>query len=430
MLDDLLSKRRSVAVIGLGYVGLPLALAFGRAYRVIGYDIDPDKVRALRAGYDPNHEITGTDFESADIQFTTAEDDLAAASFYVVAVPTPVDAHRVPDLDPLRAASRTIARHLHPGDYVVYESTVYPGCTEDDCVPLLEAGSGLRNGADFKVGYSPERINPGDRERALHDIQKIVSAGDAEALEVVAGVYERVIRAGIYRAPSIRVAEAAKVVENTQRDINISFVNELAIICDKLNLDTQEVLDAAATKWNFVRLDPGLVGGHCISVDPYYLLHKAKQVGYDPQVILSGRRINDSMPTFLAKKLVQLLLKSGKILRDSKVLVLGCTFKENVRDIRNSKVFDLIAELRSYHLRVAVSDPHADSAAVERLCGSALIKPRFGAYDAVVVAVGHAAYADLDAAYFTDLCRPPAILMDVKGRYQRAAMRGLEYWRL
>ncbi|MEL7222971.1 MAG: nucleotide sugar dehydrogenase, partial [Bacteroidota bacterium] len=346
MFEALKNKEKSIAVIGLGYVGLPLALELAKQFRVIGFDINEARIAMMRSGHDPSEELEPEAFLDKDITYTTSIEDLKAASFYIVAVPTPVDEHRVPDMTALQKSSESVGKVLDKGDYVVYESTVYPGATEEDCLPILEEFSQLSfANDDFKLGYSPERINPGDKERTIDKILKIVSGSDAEALEEIAKVYGAVITAGIYKASSIKVAEAAKVIENTQRDINISFMNELSIIFDRMNIDTQEVLAAAGTKWNFLRFSPGLVGGHCISVDPYYLLHKSKELGYDPQVILSGRRVNDAMPSFVAKKLVQLLIQKGKSLKNCKVLIQGVTFKEDVADIRNSKVIDLARAL-------------------------------------------------------------------------------------
>ena len=345
---------------------------------------------------DPSREMSQDAFQNADIEFTSSLDVLKQAHFYIVAVPTPVDEHKVPDLKPILGASKTIAKVLKKGDYVIYESTVYPGCTEEDCLPLLEFGSELKLGKDFKLGYSPERINPGDKTRPLESILKIVSGSDPEALEEIANVYNAIIIAGIYKAANIKVAEAAKVIENSQRDLNISFMNELAIIFDLMGIDTQEVLEAAGTKWNFLKFSPGLVGGHCIGVDPYYLLHKSKQLGYDPEVILSGRRINDRMPAFIAKKLVQLLIGKGKNPSECKVLIKGITFKENVADIRNSKVADLYDELKAYSVRVDVNDPYADPKEVKHEYGIEMKEIPDLDYDAIIIAVAHLEFRNLD----------------------------------
>lgn len=430
MYEALKNKEKTISVTGLGYVGLPVALAFARHFRVIGFDINADRVEMMKQGIDPSEELDSSAFEDKDILFTADPGKLKEAHFHVVAVPTPVDEHKVPNLTPVYKASETVGRALKKGDYVIYESTVYPGCTEEDCLPILERESGLKAGRDFKLGYSPERINPGDKERTIEKILKIVSGSDAEALEEIASAYGAIIEAGIYRAPSIKVAEAAKVIENAQRDLNISFVNELAIIFDRLGIDTQEVLEAAATKWNFLKFSPGLVGGHCIGVDPYYLTHKAKQLGYDPQVILSGRRINDGMPGFIAKRLAQMLIQKGKNPSNTKVLVMGITFKENVADIRNSKVADLAKELMQFSINVHITDPHASPNEVAREYNLTLVDSISDDYDAVVVAVNHEEYKSLDMGYFRSITNGGPILMDIKGLYGRPAENGITYWRL
>ncbi|MCB0551042.1 MAG: nucleotide sugar dehydrogenase [Phaeodactylibacter sp.] len=430
MHDSLTNKDKTISVIGLGYVGLPLALAFAGRFRVIGFDINADRVEMMKQGVDPSEELDGSAFEGKDIHFTADPEKLKEAHFHVVAVPTPVDEHKVPNLRPVLSASETVGRILKPGDYVIFESTVYPGCTEEDCLPILERLSGLKAGRDFKLGYSPERINPGDKERTIEKILKIVSGNDTEALEEIAKVYGDIIHAGIYRAPSIKVAEAAKVIENAQRDLNISFVNELAIIFDRLGIDTNEVLEAAATKWNFLKFSPGLVGGHCIGVDPYYLTHKAKQLGYDPQVILSGRRINDGMPGFIAKRLVQMLIQKGKNPSNTKVLVMGMTFKENVADIRNSKVADLAKELMQYSINVHITDPHASPNEVAKEYNLTIVDNISNDYDAVVVAVNHEEYQKLDLNYFRSITNGAPILMDIKALYERPQDDSITYWRL
>ncbi|GAB3984276.1 nucleotide sugar dehydrogenase [Spirosoma terrae] len=430
MFNELIQKEKRIAVVGLGYVGLPIALEFARKFRVIGFDINTDRVSMMQRGEDPSREVSAEAFAGADIVFTADPADLKQAHFFVVTVPTPVDDYKVPDLKPLQRASGAIGRALKPGDYVIYESTVYPGCTEDDCLPILEQHSGLKLGADFKIGYSPERINPGDKHRTLADILKVVSGSDAEALEEIAAVYGSIIRAGIYQAPSIKVAEAAKVIENVQRDLNISLMNELAVIFDKMGIDTHEVLEAAGTKWNFLKFTPGLVGGHCIGIDPYYLLYKARQLGYDPQVIHSGRRVNDGMPTYIATKLVQMLLQRGKNPRQTKVLVMGLTFKENVSDIRNSKVADLVRELMKYAINVHLIDPYASPNEVAEAYRMTLMETPSTHYDAVIVAVAHDAYQSLDIAYFKSLMNGTPILMDLKGLYSTTQDDAIEYWRL
>lgn len=431
MYQQLKNKQKTLAVVGLGYVGLPIALAFARQFRVIGFDINKARIAAMQAQQDPSQELDSSAFEGADIVFTANPDDLKAAHFFVIAVPTDVDAHKVPDLTPLKKASATVGRALKRGDYVIYESTVYPGCTEEDCQPILEQESGLKAGKDFKTGYSPERISPGDKTRTVTDILKIVSGCDEESLENIAQTYGAIIKAGVYKASSIKVAEAAKVIENTQRDLNISLINELAIIFDKMDIDTHEVLAAAATKWNFIPYSPGLVGGHCIGVDPYYLLHKSKQMGYDPQVILSGRRVNDGMPAFVAKRLVQLLTQKGKNLSTCKVLVMGITFKENVADIRNSKVADVVHELMEYSINVHIHDPYASPNEVAHEYRLTLQDEISNGYDAVLVAVGHNEYKAMDAAFFTKIMKDNPILVDIKALYKREDMAPtLTYWRL
>ncbi len=432
MYSELIAKRKKISVTGLGYVGLPLALVFAKKYSVIGFDINEARVEMMKKGIDPSKELEPEAFEGCDILFSSHPEDLRQAHFHIVAVPTPVDSAKVPDLKPVLSASRTLGKVLKKGDYVVYESTVYPGCTEEECLPILEEASGLTLGKDFKLGYSPERINPGDKEHSLEKILKIVSGSDAEALEQIAEVYGSIIHAGIYKASSIKVAEAAKVIENTQRDINISLMNELSMIFDMLGIDTKEVLEAAGTKWNFLKFVPGLVGGHCIGVDPYYLVHKSRQLGYEPKVILSGRSINDNMPAHIAKRLVQKLIKRGKSPQESRVLVMGVTFKENVSDIRNSKVADLVKELMQYSVNVHLVDPHASPNEFAHEYGLTLMDEPSNGYDAVIVAVNHKEYEQHDLSYFKSLMRDQPILLDLKGVYQPAVVRqnGLAYWRL
>lgn len=430
-LNGLGRKEKKISIIGLGYVGLPLALAFAKKFSVIGFDINEERVDMMRRHMDPSEELNAEDFQDTDILFTSHPADLQQAHFHIIAVPTPVDEHKVPDLKPIFSASKTVAAALKPGDFVVYESTVYPGCTEEDCLPILEQGSGLKLGSDFKIGYSPERINPGDKEHTITKILKIVSGSDAEALEVIAQVYGAIIDAGIFRAGSIKVAEAAKVIENTQRDLNISFMNELSIIFDRMGIDTREVLEAAGTKWNFLKFYPGLVGGHCIGVDPYYLVHKSLELGYNPQVILSGRRINDGMPAFVAQRLVQILIQQGKNPGTCKVLVMGVTFKEDVADIRNSKVADLVRELMKFSVSVHITDPHASAGEVAHEYGLSLIDQPSDNYDAVLVAVGHKDYLAYDSHWFKSLMKDKPVLVDLKGLYSKPAPEDeLVYWRL
>lgn len=429
MIESLLNKEAKLAVIGLGYVGLPIALEFARKVSVIGFDINADRIAQMKQGIDPSQELEASAFEGCDIHFTADPAELAEATFFIVAVPTPVDKHNVPNLKPVISASETVGKVLKKGDYVVYESTVYPGCTEEDCIPVLEAQSGLTFRSDFKVGYSPERINPGDKEHTLTKIIKVVSGCDAESLDVVARAYEIVVEAGVHRAASIKVAEAAKIIENTQRDLNIALMNELSKIFDLLDINTFDVLEAAGTKWNFLRFFPGLVGGHCIGVDPYYLTYKASALGYDPEVILSGRRINDDMSTYVAKKTVQKLIKADKHLKDCKVLVMGTTFKENVSDIRNSKVADLIYELKNYSLDVDVVDPFASAEEVADEYGYTLSAEVGSGYDAIIVAVNHAPYVALNEDYFTSISNDNAVFVDIKGVF-RNQIKDMTYWSL
>jgi len=430
MLKDLLAKKKTLSVTGLGYVGLPLALEFARHFRVIGFDINEERVALMRQGIDPSKELDGAAFAKTDIHFTSDPEELKQAHFHIIGVPTDIDEHRVPNLKPLLGASQSVGQALKPGDYVVFESTVYPGCTEEDCLPILERASGLQAGQDFKLGYSPERINPGDKKHTLTNILKVVAGSDAEATADIAAVYGHIIKAGVYQAASIKVAEAAKVIENTQRDINIALMNELAMIFDRLEIDTKEVLEAAGTKWNFLKFSPGLVGGHCIGVDPYYLTHKAQELGFVPQMILSGRKTNEDIPGFIAKRLVQLLLEQRKNPLDARVLVMGLTFKENVADIRNTKVVALIRELEDYRITVDVVDAHADASEVEHEYGIQLLPEPGDNYDAVIVAVQHEEYCTLGPTDFHALMNGTPILMDLKGIYPQAYGEAMTYWRL
>lgn len=418
MYQDLLLKKKKIAVIGLGYVGLPLALEFAKHFSVIGFDINQARIDLMKQGVDPSNELKTSDFEDRDILFTVDAEDLKKAHFYIVAVPTDIDEHKVPNLKPLQNASKVVGKAIKKGDYVVYESTVYPSCTEEDCLPIIDEISSLKAGKDYKYGYSPERINPGDKTRPLTAILKIVSGNDDEALEEISKVYGHIIEAGIYKAQSVKVAEAAKVIENVQRDLNISLMNELSMIFDKMGIDTKAVIEAAGTKWNFNKFFPGLVGGHCIGVDPYYLLHKARQIGYEPQVIAAGRRINDEMPNWVAKKLVQMLIEQGKNPKDCKVLVMGVTFKENVSDVRNSKVANLVYELEDYFIKVDITDPHASAQEVEQEYNLTLIDSVSNDYDAIIVAVAHQEYLKLNTQYFKSILKDKPILMDMKGIYQ------------
>lgn len=429
MFAALKNKEKKIAIVGLGYVGLPLAMGFADKLSVIGYDINEDRLAKLREGIDPNGELESSQWKGKDIEFTSSVDKLKEASFYVIAVPTPIDQHNEPDLTPLLLATRTVASVLDPGDYVVYESTVYPGCTEEDCVPLLEEISGLKCKQDFKVGYSPERINPGDKVHTLQNTVKIVSGCDDEALSEIKQVYGLIIEAGLHQASSIRVAEAAKIIENTQRDVNIALMNELSIIFDRMGINTFDVLEAAGTKWNFLHFYPGLVGGHCIGVDPYYLVHKAKELQYHPKMINSGRFVNDSMGRYIAKKIVKKVLAQGKNILHARVLVMGITFKENVSDIRNSKVVDMVREFMDFGAVVDVVDPYASPLAVEQEYGIELKEQPGKDYDAIVVAVPHKDYILLDENYFISLSNEKAVLGDIKGLY-RHKIKNMAYWSL
>ena len=412
---------KTIAVIGLGYVGLPLAVEFGKSRPVIGFDINAGRIDALRAGHDATLEVSKDELATADqLTFTSDPADLAAASIYIVTVPTPIDAHKRPDLTPLLKASEMIGGVLKRGDIVIYESTVYPGATEEDCVPVLERVSGLTFNVDFFAGYSPERINPGDKLHRLPDILKVTSGSTPEIAEAVDQLYASIITAGTYKAESIRVAEAAKVIENTQRDLNIALVNELAIIFNKMGIDTDAVLKAAGTKWNFLPFRPGLVGGHCIGVDPYYLTHKAEAMGYHPQVILAGRRINDSMGAYVASQLVKAMLKRRVHVDGARVLILGLAFKENCPDVRNTRVVDVVAELRDYGVHVDVHDPWVDAADVQKEYGLALVTtPEPEAYDGVILAVAHDSYREAGAAALRGYGRPGHVFCDLKSVFAR-----------
>jgi UDP-N-acetyl-D-galactosamine dehydrogenase len=429
MYNKLINKEAKLAVIGLGYVGLPIALEFAKKIDVIGFDIKEERVELMRNKIDPSRELSSEDFNGCNIKFTSNIDDLRDANFYIVAVPTPIDDHNQPDLLPVLKASETVGKVMNEGDYVVYESTVYPGATEEDCVPVLEKESGLKYIEQFKVGFSPERINPGDKVNTLTSIVKVSSGCDEESAENIAKVYELVIKAGVHRASSIKVAEASKIIENTQRDINIAFMNELSIIFNRMDINTFEVLEAAGTKWNFLKFFPGLVGGHCIGVDPYYLTHKAKQLGYHAQMINSGRFINDSMGGYVAKQIVKKLVAAGKHIQNSKVLIMGITFKEDVSDIRNSKVVDVYKELLSYGVKVDVVDPYADPEEVKEEYQFEMAKDSAKDYDVVIAAVSHDKYLSLEEKYFKSITTEKALFVDIKGSY-RGQISELEYWSL
>jgi UDP-N-acetyl-D-glucosamine/UDP-N-acetyl-D-galactosamine dehydrogenase len=414
MLTDL--KNARIAVIGLGYVGLPLAVEFGKKRAVIGFDINTARIAALKAGKDSTLEVSSEEFaEAKHLSFSSTMSELSVCNTYIVTVPTPIDEHKQPDLTPLIRASETIGQVLKRGDVVIYESTVYPGATEEDCVPILEKKSGLKFNVDFFAGYSPERINPGDKQHRLPNIRKVTSGSTPEAADFVNDLYSEIITAGTFKAESIRVAEAAKVIENTQRDLNIALINELAIIFNRMGIDTDAVLKAAGTKWNFLPFRPGLVGGHCIGVDPYYLTHKAQSIGYHPEVILAGRRLNDAMGPYVAGQIVKTMLKRGLTVKGARVLVLGLTFKENCPDLRNTKVVDVVRELEDYGIAVDVYDPWIDPAEAQHEYGITPVSaPKIGAYNGIVLAVAHTAFADMGAAAIRAFGKADSVLYDLK----------------
>src|SRR5512133_722641 len=429
MYNKIIKKETKLSVIGLGYVGLPIALEFAKQISVVGFDIKPERVALMKKGIDPSNELTPEAFRNTDIVLTSDPSDLKSASFHIIAVPTPTTKNNLPDLTPVLKASETVGKILKRGDYVVYESTVYPGCTEDDCIPVLERYSELKCGTDFKVGFSPERINPGDTNHTLTKIVKVTSGCDAESAENIAKVYELIIKAGVHRASSIKVAEAAKIIENTQRDINIAFMNEHSIIFNSMGINTYEVLEAAGTKWNFLRFYPGLVGGHCIGVDPYYLSYKAKAMGYHPQMIDSGRFINDSMGGYIGKHTVKKIIAAGKNPTHSRVLIMGITFKEDVTDIRNSKVVDIIKELADFGVKVDVIDPAADYHQVKEEYDLEMIREPHGKYDAIILAVSHKQYKNLDESWFGKHLAEHGLIVDVKGLL-RGKIKEHTYWSL
>lgn len=427
--QDLIDKKAKLAVIGLGYVGLPIALEFAKKISVIGFDINLKRIDMMRNGIDPSKEVKRDDFRDKDIVFTTDLDVLKEARFFIVAVPTPVDKFNVPDLKPVLGASSTIGKVIKQGDYVVFESTVYPGCTEEDCLPVIESISGLRLHTDFKLGYSPERINPGDKKNTLRSVVKIVSGSDIESLEEIAKTYELVVDAGVHRATTIKVAEAAKIVENTQRDLNIALMNELSMIFDKMGINTYDVLEAAGTKWNFLKFSPGLVGGHCIGVDPYYLTHKAEALGYDAKVISASRFINDNMARNVARKVIQHVLRNTPDVNNARVLVKGVTFKENVSDIRNSKIIDTVKEIQSFNITVDVEDPYAEAEEVREEYGLNLVEAGGTDYDAVIIATPHDSYLTLTAKDLYNMTRPSGLIADLKGIFKNKITER-SYWSL
>ena len=426
MYQELVDKKAKLAVIGLGYVGLPIALEFAKRISVIGFDINTKRIEMMRKSQDPSKEVDAKEFEGRDIVFTNNLDVLKEASFFIVAVPTPVDKYNVPDLKPLMGASTTVGKVLKKGDYVVYESTTYPGCTEEDCLPVLEKLSGLKMGTGFKLGYSPERINPGDKKNTLKTVVKVVSGCDVESLDEIAKTYELVVDAGVHRASSIKVAEASKIVENTQRDLNISLMNELSMIFDRMGINTFDVIEAAGTKWNFLKFHPGLVGGHCIGVDPYYLTYKAAALGYDSKVISSSRSINDDMAKYVARKIITHVLRNSN---EPRVLVKGVTFKENVSDIRNSKIVDTVKELLLFNIHVDVEDPYAQGEEVHEEYGLKLCSKEEKDYDAVIITVPHKPYMNLDDDYFKSITKDKAVIADLKGIY-KSKIKSREYWSL
>jgi len=432
--EALASKREKIAVVGLGYVGLPLAVHLSRHFEVVGYDCQPARIDELKAGRDRTLEVSDAEMASAAVSYTDDPQVLGGCRLIIVAVPTPIDEYRIPDLSPLCGASETTGRYLTPGSCVVYESTVYPGATEEVCVPILEKESGLVSGQDFTVGYSPERINPGDKVHTLDKIMKIVSGSDAATAALLENVYGRVVKAGIHVAPTLKVAEAAKVIENTQRDLNIALMNELSMIFDIMGIDTKAVLEAAGTKWNFLPFRPGLVGGHCIGVDPYYLTFKAESVGYHPEMILAGRRINDGMGKYVAERTVKLMIQEGKQINHTRVGVLGITFKEDVPDLRNTRVVDIVAELKDYGIDVLVHDPMADAKEAKDYYGVALKSlDQLAGVDALVMAVAHQPYLTMGMTQLAALCNGSrAVIVDVKSVFDpdAAARQGISYWRL
>lgn len=432
--EKIVSRQEKISLVGLGYVGMPIAVAFARKVNVIGYDLNEDKINLYRSGIDPTNEVGADVIKNTTVDFTSDETRLKEAKFHIVAVPTPVNDDHTPDLTPVEGASSIVGRNLTKGSIVVFESTVYPGVTEDICVPILERESGLKCGVDFKVGYSPERINPGDKVHRLETIRKIVSGMDADTLETVAKVYELVVEAGVHRAPNIKVAEAAKVIENSQRDINIAFMNELSIIFNKIGIDTKSVLEAAGTKWNFLKFYPGLVGGHCIGVDPYYLTYKAEELGYHSQIILSGRRINDDMGKYIAENCVKHLIKAEKPVKNARVAILGFTFKENCPDTRNSKIYDIVRELREYGIEPHINDPVADSSEAKKLYGVEFTRlVEIKEMDAVILAVAHDQFAKFTMKDMDAMFKPgQKVLLDLKGLLDRGEYEeaGYLYWRL
>ncbi|MEW6117198.1 MAG: nucleotide sugar dehydrogenase [Nitrospirota bacterium] len=436
MIEDFVSGKKKIAVVGMGYVGLPLCVGFGKVFKnVIGFDINASRIKELSSGHDRTLEVSSEAITSASVEFTADPQRLKEAAVIVVAVPTPINDHKMPDLKPLESASETVGTHMGKGAVVVYESTVYPGVTEEICGPILERFSGMKAGEDFRLGYSPERINPGDKVHRVENIVKVVAGQDSETAELLAALYGKVIKAGIYKAPDIKTAEAAKVIENIQRDLNIALINELSIIFHKLGIDTTQVLEAAGTKWNFLPFQPGLVGGHCIGVDPYYLTFKAQEVGYHPEVILAGRRINDYMGKYIAEQTIKELIKAGTPVKGSRILILGFTFKENVKDVRNTRVIDIYHELKEYGVDPFIYDPEADAAEVGEEYGITLLKDmkEFCPYEGIIATVKHNAFQGLSSEYLKSICNHAPVFIDVKGMFNGHALETSgfsRYWRL
>ncbi|MDP3284660.1 MAG: nucleotide sugar dehydrogenase [Desulfobacterales bacterium] len=433
--ESLIKRKDKIAVIGLGYVGLPLAVHLSRHFSVTGYDCKPERINELKNCCDRTLEVTAEELAGIKINFTSDPKELSLCRLIIVAVPTPIDEYKIPDLSPVKNAAATVGKNLTKGSVVVFESTVYPGVTEEICAPIIEAGSGFKYGVDFKMGYSPERMNPGDKVHTIDNIIKVVSGSDDKTAELLSLVYGKIVKAGIHRASSIMVAEAAKVIENTQRDLNIALMNELSMIFNKMGIDTLEVLEAAGTKWNFLPFKPGLVGGHCIGVDPYYLTFKAEALGYHPEIILAGRRINDGMGKYIAEKAVKLLIRAGKQVRGARIAILGLTFKEDVPDLRNTKVVDIVNELKDFGVEVGVHDPLADASEARKYYGIDLEKniDKLSGADAVIIAVIHRAYRELGLLNIAGLCSDDArIVMDIKGAFRPEEARGINitYWRL
>jgi UDP-N-acetyl-D-galactosamine dehydrogenase len=434
MYQELVSKKKKIAVVGMGYVGLPLAAAFSKkGIDTIGFDLNSQKIAQYKNGIDPTGELGSQALKALSIEFTSNPEDLKKASFFIVAVPTPVNKNKIPDLKFLHSASELIGKSISKGSYVVFESTVYPGATEEDCAPIIEKFSGMKAGPDFKIGYSPERINPGDKEHRIENIVKIVSGMDVESLDLIARVYELVVEVGVHRAESIRVAEAAKVIENAQRDINIAFMNELSLIFHKMNINTKAVLEAAGTKWNFLKFYPGLVGGHCIGVDPYYLSHKAEENGYSPEVILAGRRVNDSMGPHIAEQVIKKLIRADRSVKGARVGVFGLTFKENVGDVRNSKVVDIVNSLKDYGVETVLVDPKVSKDELLHEYGLKLNSiDEAKNLDALVLAVGHREFKEMTLENFSKILKSPGIFFDVKGLFSETSAKKLNmsYWSL